>query len=775
MVQWLGSIGIRPSAILAHSLGEIAAAVVTGVMNFSTALEFAIVWANAMRPEHTDGGLMAALRAPVEPINKRIAALGLSKTVSIAAYNSDMQDVVSGDAQLVRRLVDDLTAKAIKGAILPVNQGFHSRALKSDGHLSADYWVKQARQPIRFSDAACEFLMESKCQVVLDVGPQNVIAHLLKDAITQTSGDMAVSSVCDRPVTNSLSPLMQNMATLFVLGSTPNFEEFYVGQRVGLKKTAIPTYPWQKQRHYPTIIPSRTGSSRSPLDSDAYSKSWENGKELGPLLEKEHTLNGVPIVPAAALAMRDVLKSDISGNSFTCTHLQGDAEKGVICSRTLSNASAAPTVSNANNANRPDVVLDKKDIYRKFGDFLVQFGTSFQCIGKIEVSPQQATGLIEVPSSGNTQHDFTRKMDAILHMFGAIAPDGPPELKSSGAFLPSAINGFTLLTHTIPERFVCRYRFHIAVSPNSKKMTAILEKIVSTFEFQGCSTPSDPSNLLFKHSDGPIDDDADDDPARERRRGRRHAQAVSRRRRRASVDRCVRAARFCKGEQLANTFVNAFVNTGFGVDKLVAGDAGDISWRYKNKAHARPSRRSPSASSAAATAGPAVSGCETPTQCALLLANALADADALRRELNSAQKRSSRAECLLARIRGAFPGSPGTTTTIAGAGVEPTKERSERNGIGVSENAIKAILSAKARAERVERTSEDPVHLLHTVTVNFTELERYEAACGLRAADAHAAFARTVSSFALAHPPSGSPTLSESSSLRLAATGSRIS
>ncbi|KAI5117731.1 hypothetical protein M0805_002076 [Coniferiporia weirii] len=539
MVQWLGSIGIRPSAILAHSLGEIAAAVVTGVMNFSTALEFVIVRANAMRPEHTDGGLMAALRAPVEPINKRIAALGLSKTVSIAAYNSDTQNVVSGDAQSVRRLVDDLTAKAIKGTILPVNQGFHSqcidaalvpirsclerlggsigkptiayyssvegRALKSDERLNADYWVKQARQPVRFSNAAREFLTESKCQVVLDVGPQNVIAHLLKDAITRTPSNMAISSVCDRPVTNSLSPLMQSMATLFVLGATPNFEEFYAGRRVGLKKTAIPTYPWQKQRHYPTIIPSRTGSSRSLRDSHAYSKSWEIGKELGPLLEKEHTLNGVPIVPAAALAMfvsvearkarpgsssvdmrilkpifleplgRDVLKLDISGSSFTCTHLQGDTEKGVICSGTLSVASAAPAISIVNNATRPDVVLDKKDIYGKFGDFLVQFGTSFQCISKIEVSPEQATGLIEVPSSGNTQHDFTRKMDAILHMFGAIAPDGPPELKSSGAFLPSAVKGFTLLTDTIPERFVCRYRLPIAVSPNSKKMTATLE------------------------------------------------------------------------------------------------------------------------------------------------------------------------------------------------------------------------------------------------------------------------------------------------------------
>ena len=77
-------------------------------MSFETALEFVIVRANAMRPENTAGGLMAAVRSPVEPILERIVALGLKDTVSIAAYNADMQHVVSGDAASVRTLVKSL-------------------------------------------------------------------------------------------------------------------------------------------------------------------------------------------------------------------------------------------------------------------------------------------------------------------------------------------------------------------------------------------------------------------------------------------------------------------------------------------------------------------------------------------------------------------------------------------------------------------------------------------------------------------------------------------
>lgn len=97
--------------------------VTAGCMDFETALEFVVVRSNAMRPENTNGGLMAAIRAPAEPIKKRIAALGLAESVTIAAYNSDTQHVVSGDEQAVRKLVDDLAKKSIKGTVLSVNQG----------------------------------------------------------------------------------------------------------------------------------------------------------------------------------------------------------------------------------------------------------------------------------------------------------------------------------------------------------------------------------------------------------------------------------------------------------------------------------------------------------------------------------------------------------------------------------------------------------------------------------------------------------------------------
>ena len=59
-------------------------------MSFKIALDFVIVRANAMWPENTNGGLMAAIRSLVEPILECTSALSLEEKISIAAYNADM-------------------------------------------------------------------------------------------------------------------------------------------------------------------------------------------------------------------------------------------------------------------------------------------------------------------------------------------------------------------------------------------------------------------------------------------------------------------------------------------------------------------------------------------------------------------------------------------------------------------------------------------------------------------------------------------------------------
>ncbi|KAL5508560.1 hypothetical protein ACEPAH_6179 [Sanghuangporus vaninii] len=132
---------------------------------------------------------------------------------------------------------------------------------------------------------------------------------------------------------------------------------------------------------------------------------------------------------------------------------------------------------------------------------------------------------------------------------------------------------------------------------------------------------------------------------------------------------------------------------------------------------------------------------QAPAQLALLLSQALTDADALRRELDSEKKRVARAERLLAALQA--PSSPNSASTSTDA----------RNSDGrLHENAAKAILDAETRAEKAERARDDALHALASLTASFAELERYEAACVLRASDARGAYSRLLTSLSTARP-----------------------
>ena len=136
--------------------------------------------------------------------------------------------------------------------------------------------MRQARQPVRFAGAAKAIVEEGNFNAVVDLGPQNVIAHLLKDVGGSGAKPLALLPVCDRPTTNTLNPLIHAFASLFMLGVTPDFDRLYSSRRYQSSKVAIPTYPWQRQRHYPDIIPSRTTKIKG-LDIRSYSRRWHIG------------------------------------------------------------------------------------------------------------------------------------------------------------------------------------------------------------------------------------------------------------------------------------------------------------------------------------------------------------------------------------------------------------------------------------------------------------------------------------------------------------------
>jgi acyl transferase domain-containing protein len=111
----------------------------------------------------------------------------------------------------------------------------------------------QARNPVRFDQAAKTLIEDKGFNVVIDVGPQPFVWTAL-----QNSGDhehLHLLAACAKQGKDQDAAFLGCLASLFELGVTPNLSILY--DKAGYSKVRLPTYPWQRERHYPNFIPSR--------------------------------------------------------------------------------------------------------------------------------------------------------------------------------------------------------------------------------------------------------------------------------------------------------------------------------------------------------------------------------------------------------------------------------------------------------------------------------------------------------------------------------------
>ncbi|KAI1341305.1 polyketide synthase [Xylariaceae sp. FL0016] len=176
--------GLQPDYLLGHSVGELSAAHVAGVLDLPNACRLVEARSRLMNqiPSH---GAMASLQATAKETTRIISELDLIGKVDIASYNTPTQTVVSGDSSAVERMAVRLQHLGRKAKPLEVSQAFHSHHMDAilsrfqheietisfnapetaivssltgqiveDGELQRpEYWVEQARKAVRFSDS----------------------------------------------------------------------------------------------------------------------------------------------------------------------------------------------------------------------------------------------------------------------------------------------------------------------------------------------------------------------------------------------------------------------------------------------------------------------------------------------------------------------------------------------------------------------------------------------------------------------------------------------
>ncbi len=326
------SFGVEPAVVLGHSIGEYAAACCAGVLDLATAARLVAARARLMG-ELPAGGAMAAVAADAE----RVAAVLRSAAgiVSIAATNAPDETVISGAAAAVRAVVHELEGQGIRVRPLTVSHAFHSplmepmlptflRAVepvtRRDPRLTvistvsgapadaefgtARYWADQVRAPVRYADAV-RSLTAAGVSLAIEIGPHPVLTGLL-----ERNGVAARPLASLRRGQDGWRTLLIAVGESFVRGVVDDWSGTDGARRRG--RVAVPTYPFQRVRHWiadqpRTVGVSVTGTSVHPLlgvrlpvalDERIYHRFLSLG-DAGTLAE--HRLGDRAVLPAAAL------------------------------------------------------------------------------------------------------------------------------------------------------------------------------------------------------------------------------------------------------------------------------------------------------------------------------------------------------------------------------------------------------------------------------------------------------------------------------------------
>ncbi|KAI1489832.1 acyl transferase/acyl hydrolase/lysophospholipase [Biscogniauxia mediterranea] len=141
------SLGIQPEFVFGHSLGELVAAHVAGILDLASACRLVAARSRLMKAEAGDG-LMVSLGASATEIAAAVKNLGYSGKVDIAAHNISMQTVISDDVNAIESITEHFAKQSpntvrFNPSQLSIVSSREGRLAKSGELEQADYWVKQ--------------------------------------------------------------------------------------------------------------------------------------------------------------------------------------------------------------------------------------------------------------------------------------------------------------------------------------------------------------------------------------------------------------------------------------------------------------------------------------------------------------------------------------------------------------------------------------------------------------------------------------------------------
>jgi acyl transferase domain-containing protein len=288
LAELLRSWGILPDAVVGHSVGEVSAAHVAGVLGLADAVQVVFHRGRLMQ-QATDGGTMASIALPRADVEELLA--GGKGRLFLGAVNSPTATVLTGDPAAIAAVVTRATERGAAARLLPVRYAFHSpqmepfqpeltRALAGvrpsparirvystvrggragAGDFDPAYWARSIRDPVLFGPAIAAAAGAGGTDY-LEVGPHPILTGVIGQCL-EGGGAGAVLPTLRRDVPERRS-LLRALGPLFTRGYALDWSGVHPhGGRV----VPLPKHPWRKQRYW--FDPNRPRRSSGQVASD---------------------------------------------------------------------------------------------------------------------------------------------------------------------------------------------------------------------------------------------------------------------------------------------------------------------------------------------------------------------------------------------------------------------------------------------------------------------------------------------------------------------------
>jgi acyl transferase domain-containing protein/NADPH:quinone reductase-like Zn-dependent oxidoreductase/NADP-dependent 3-hydroxy acid dehydrogenase YdfG/aryl carrier-like protein len=331
LARRLQALGVQLAAVVGHSVGEVAAAVIAGALTVDEGA-YVIVNRGRIQDQASGSGKMLAVELSEGEARGRIARF--NGRVSVATVNRPKLVTIAGDTDAVEKIADEMAREEVFHRWVQVRVPFHSHLM--DGlrdpidralgqvraraatiplystvlgrriggdEIAGDYWFRNVRQPVLFVHAVRAMVADG-LRVFVELSPHPILGPGVEDVLRE-AGKEGVALPTLRRNSDELDGMLGAAGALYARGHE-------LRQNAAGRFVALPNYPWDRQEYWnesergraeragSRIHPMVARRTQSLADGDRHVFELDFDPRVHTWL-RDHRVQGQLVVPGAAL------------------------------------------------------------------------------------------------------------------------------------------------------------------------------------------------------------------------------------------------------------------------------------------------------------------------------------------------------------------------------------------------------------------------------------------------------------------------------------------